>query len=490
MAQIIYHNFQEDLLSFDFNKAYAGLLHPSRYRGFDNITINPSGGGNLTFSIGHSLTGIKHTLADGVSQSNFTGVALTRQGMIVQENAQVISSNLVCITNAGNNNPRTDLIILEHQYNPVIGGQVAIYKVIQGALGDPTGTPPAIPNNKLQIVIGLITLTPNSTSITPINYQPSQVPLLGGSDLLTNYSFTFNKFLRKDIQDIKQSPFSIGQEIINVANIDAHGILIPAGTGNILLYTNADIATSTVEINGIRKLGGLGQKLTLINGSNKSTLKINIGINNSFTDSLIPATAYIGGKLAGYLNKTFISLEPQDTIEFTDSNGIWYVSSSPDFLGKGLSEVSGPWTLLNMLAYGNGDVTIDGSFSNAKSFFDKINVLYKRTGQTLDFAFIVNTKSNFPTNKNFIELLMPLSCGKASFIDWNSPTTCTAQNAPYNARTSSSGVNGMKLIISNPGIKLISGATLITAFGKIFSPVVATDNGNTLSTADNHFANS
>ncbi len=175
MSQKIYHNYQDAMTSDDFNYAVLGLMPPGRYCGFD--TISSSG---LNFSILHTTTGQVVTKFDG-SASNQKGILLTKQGMVVQEDATL--TGLVCISNSGLGN-RIDAVVMVHAKVNTPGGAAATYKVIQGT---PTMGVPALDSPNTEILIGTISIPANATDLSAAVYAPTQIPNIGNTDILTAY---------------------------------------------------------------------------------------------------------------------------------------------------------------------------------------------------------------------------------------------------------------------------------------------------------------
>lgn len=171
MAQKVYHNYKGSIEAFEFNKLFLGLLAPGRYRGFDGFTAT----GSLTFELLHTTTGINQT-TQALGLTTPTGIAMTKQGNVVQEDANI--TGLSIGTNGANAFERIDVVYLEHEHTLVIGGAPAIYGVIQGANGGPVE--PALTNPNKQIKLGTLRIPASVTDLTTTLFVPSVTPGMGG----------------------------------------------------------------------------------------------------------------------------------------------------------------------------------------------------------------------------------------------------------------------------------------------------------------------
>ena len=183
MSQKSFHNFKATLLSNDMNQWLLGIFEPGRYRGFDQMNVS-----GLNFTLTHTTTGIKQTKED-LSQTAETGIALTNQGYVIQEDAAI--SGLSCASNASNTFIRIDLVVLSHQDVNTIGGSPATYSVVTGPNGG--AVTPALPNPNYQLIIGTISIPASASNLSGATYTPSKTPLLGGQ-IFNDTNFPYLKF--------------------------------------------------------------------------------------------------------------------------------------------------------------------------------------------------------------------------------------------------------------------------------------------------------
>jgi hypothetical protein len=177
MAQKIYYNYKDLLASNDFNRVLLGVHEPGRYRGFDTMNVIV-----LAFTLSHEVTGIVQT-RENLTQTNPTGIAITKQGFVIQEDAAI--SGLACASNAANAFTRIDLVVCTHEDVNVAGGQAATYSVIQGADGG--AVVPSLPNPEKQIILGQISIPPSVANLSTATWTKTAAPLLGGANIFTNF---------------------------------------------------------------------------------------------------------------------------------------------------------------------------------------------------------------------------------------------------------------------------------------------------------------
>lgn len=176
-------DYKEDILSFDHNVSNLGLHSPGRYCGFDTIIST----GNLTFDLYHSGTGISYKNPINTIIGPM-GVVLSPQGTIIWEDEFI--PNFSIDTNAGNAEIRYDLIVMTHNQVNITGGQPATYNIIKG----PTGNPifPNLVDPLKQIIIGILEVAANATTLTNVRYIKSKCPDSGdGEDARLSTSNTF-----------------------------------------------------------------------------------------------------------------------------------------------------------------------------------------------------------------------------------------------------------------------------------------------------------
>lgn len=185
MAQIRLRDYREPLASFDHNVMQL-RNSAGRFKGFDTMVIT----GTLTFNVSHAATGF--TFKD---QSQNTvgpcGELQTKQGVFIIENA--ILTGFAIDTNAGNPNDRIDLLVCNHQYVNVAGGQAATYSIIKGPIA--SNTPPNLTNPDYQIIVARIIIPAGATNINQATYVKERCPDSGdGLDARLNEVNKFNTF--------------------------------------------------------------------------------------------------------------------------------------------------------------------------------------------------------------------------------------------------------------------------------------------------------
>lgn len=124
MTQTRFHNYKRPLVSSAENQRFAGIIPPGRYKGFDTMVDT----GGLTFNITHAGDNFKRVTNDASPiLSAALGIAVTRQGTVIQEDAAI---SLSIDTNTGGS-ARKDIVILTHQFTATTGGTAATYAIIK-----------------------------------------------------------------------------------------------------------------------------------------------------------------------------------------------------------------------------------------------------------------------------------------------------------------------------------------------------------------------
>lgn len=256
MAQKELFNWQDGLNSFDFNQAFLGVFTPGRYTGFD--AMNASG---LNFTINHLGTGIVQTDINK-NLTNPIGTIVTKQGMIIQEDAAI--TGLSCATNSTNTSIRNDLLVLNHFKVNTPGGTPATYIIVKG----PTGSIalPSLPLPNQQVIIAVISIPANATTLSGATYTKQAVPLLGNSDIINNFPILKTIFGQLATKNFWLGTQYYGLEAISLA--PSTNMWIPSDTGNIAVNVN------NLTVNEIQSKGG-GGLYYLYNFSNNLTLNIN-----------------------------------------------------------------------------------------------------------------------------------------------------------------------------------------------------------------------
>ena len=225
-------NHLDPLTSFEANAEFVGLFEPGRYRGFDVFVQS----GPLAGGLRHIGTGTRKTLIDNATQSAQQGLNVTRQGVFVFEDAEVPIAGFN--SNAANAFDRIDLIIMEHEWLASLGGQAAIYSVIQGADGGPVV--PDFTATPKQTAVGQMLIPASDANLNNAIYTPATILGLGGTN--SAYLDQPQEFIR---------PQGFGFSALDYASryTAASGTLdVQGGTGNnysISLLTTDDLDTLT-----------------------------------------------------------------------------------------------------------------------------------------------------------------------------------------------------------------------------------------------------
>jgi len=143
-------NWLDEDSTFDLSRWHIGLIDAGVYRGFDPYF------NNLQLLLQHTTTGAIRTKIDKTFSSNF-GVLVTKQGVVVQEDAQIELTVVPSTTS------RIDLIVFEHEYKELQGGIPGIYKIIEGTA---IGVVPDLTNPSIQIPIGELYLPDNCNNLS------------------------------------------------------------------------------------------------------------------------------------------------------------------------------------------------------------------------------------------------------------------------------------------------------------------------------------
>lgn len=174
MGQVRTVEYNTPITSFKRNQSLIGPIEPGRYRGWD--TAAEGTGSGIVIDITHDNTGIQKTDIN-LNLENKRGVVVTPQGVTITDDDPL---SFTIDDNNGNSQIRYDLIIIEHEFTQVTGGQAAIYSVIRGPLE--SATVPALPNPEKQIILGIVELAAGATDYSGITYSVSNSPALGNDN--------------------------------------------------------------------------------------------------------------------------------------------------------------------------------------------------------------------------------------------------------------------------------------------------------------------
>lgn len=156
MTQKRFWNWKDDDSTEALSRWMRGIIPYGVIYGFDGDMTTP--GMNLTLK--HTLSGMEQ-VNDALTLEQNIGVLLTKQGVMVQEDADIV----LPIGTETTGEDRIDLIICEHDYQQVIGGTVAIYSVIQGTPA-PSPVAPALTAPNKQVIVGTLYVPAGTTDLT------------------------------------------------------------------------------------------------------------------------------------------------------------------------------------------------------------------------------------------------------------------------------------------------------------------------------------
>lgn len=182
--QKVFTKFRDPVNSFPLGEMNLGIMRPGRYSGFD--TMEEISG--LIIRIKHA--GTLRKSSQDLELVTF-GNLLTPQGSIIhyETSPSDLGLNLTVSTNDGNLNQRFDLVVCEHEYVQVVGGQPPVYFIQQGAND---GTMPALSNPEKQVLIGVIRIAPDGYQYSDLTYTKSPIPLPGDATLEEYLNQTLN----------------------------------------------------------------------------------------------------------------------------------------------------------------------------------------------------------------------------------------------------------------------------------------------------------
>lgn len=161
-------NWRDDDLTADINQWLQGLIDFGRYRGFD-AALDVS----MILKINHQTTGATRVTTADNWTSKF-GVVSTKQGTIIQE-YNTLRFN---IDPTPQNRHRKDILIVDHSYEQVVGGEQALYSIIKGeeVAIEAQAVTPALTDPVHQTLLGTLNLPANTTSLNQSGVTYTQAP--------------------------------------------------------------------------------------------------------------------------------------------------------------------------------------------------------------------------------------------------------------------------------------------------------------------------
>lgn len=160
MTQFRTFEFEADDSTFELNQRVLDIMKPGLYHGFDAVL-----GAGLNLILSHATSGVS-VVNENELLTNKRGMLITKQGVVIREDAD----KTIPIEVGDPIHPRIDLIIAEHLYTQVTGGQPAVYMVIKGT---PSATPvaPALTNTNRQTIIGELYVPANMSGLDDPNVE-------------------------------------------------------------------------------------------------------------------------------------------------------------------------------------------------------------------------------------------------------------------------------------------------------------------------------
>jgi hypothetical protein len=165
--QINSWNYEAEDSTYDLSIADIGINLPGVYRGFD-MTLE----GTMVLKMTHQDTGYVVTDLAGGTISGKRGAIVSRQGVVITEDdTETLPVGVGDVTN-----DRIDVVIVDHQYTQVTGGQLAIYSIVQGT---PSASPvvPTLPNTALQVPIGELLIPSGTTALNDVGVVWTRYPV-------------------------------------------------------------------------------------------------------------------------------------------------------------------------------------------------------------------------------------------------------------------------------------------------------------------------
>lgn len=227
--------YQAPVNSFPLSEARIGVMRAGRYSGFDLMTAG-SGAGDIPIVIGHSPSTIPNITSTN-TEGDLEGAILTPQGVIIKasETFPLPLSNNSSLT------IRYDIVYLQYTWADDILGGDALVGIIEGTVN---GVIPSL-TSITQVVLGIISV-PQGATYSSLVYTPSQVPLLGGVNIITNFPELDDRFARLNYPNRFTKTQSDNISVIPLV-MDGHGHIIIGESGNTLKLTGDSVTDYIVK---------------------------------------------------------------------------------------------------------------------------------------------------------------------------------------------------------------------------------------------------
>ena len=214
MAQKRFYEYKTPATSFEQGLVNQGLLPPGVYHGFDTIT--DAGGVGINLTVSHDGDAFK-TIDDSLSLSANTAVCVTPQGKVIHIEGAIGPLGI----SDGIANQRIDYIIMEHEHVDNVGGQDAVFSVIEGPSN---GNEPVIPNPEKQILLAKVYIAPSATTFAGLTFEYPDQPIFGN---LTGLAF-LNKIQQFTATQAMFKEGTVNSSVI-ISGAVAHVTLAPDG---------------------------------------------------------------------------------------------------------------------------------------------------------------------------------------------------------------------------------------------------------------------
>lgn len=176
MAQKRYYEYGSDDDTFTLTNHMVSLVPAGRYHGFDFMAT-----ADLNLRLEHGLTGFNRPTQQGTLAGPL-GIIKTAQGILIEEDEPVVVQGVAAGDAA---NPRIDLVICEHTYKAIQGGEQAYYKIIRGTPAvEPQ--PPDLQNVVTQVKVGELYIPAGATALDSdgVTFSAAPFPMYAGQEYL------------------------------------------------------------------------------------------------------------------------------------------------------------------------------------------------------------------------------------------------------------------------------------------------------------------
>ena len=202
-----FFNFQDPINSYPLNERQMGILKPGRYKGYTKLSKESTGVYKITHEPVIRLVGSLNTEEyDPLTEFSLTrggntdgkvtsdkslllnyGVCIMPTGIVIHDNDEI----RVNITQNNLLGPRYDLLVVNHEYLNIAGGQAPTYEVISATV---MGQLPTLPSQDKKIALGVFEVPAGDLSTVTVKYKPLVSPQLGDMGLQELANIILGKF--------------------------------------------------------------------------------------------------------------------------------------------------------------------------------------------------------------------------------------------------------------------------------------------------------